>query len=171
MLKKIVIIPCLLIIGSLVIWWLAINPLRHQLPTLRQTININRGQLETLTQIANQKKQTSATEDKNHQSWELIKQTALPRGQELTLITSLENMAEKNNITQRLRLDESKAVPNNNWRQSEMFLELESSFANIIMYLKQLESLPYLITFKTIRLNQSGTNNVHVILGGQILWQ
>lgn len=169
--KKLLIIPLLLIIGSLIILWLVINPLRRELPILRHAINVNRGQLEAYARIMNQKDKVSEVSQKNQNYWEVVKQTALPRGQELDLITMLESLAEKQGVIQRLRLDESKPMANNDWRQSELFLELESSFVNIAKYLQQLEGLPYLLTLKTIRLNQAGDNNVHVILGGQILWQ
>ena len=93
--KKLLIIPLSLIISSLIILWLIINPLRHELPLLRQTININRGQMEAYLQTLNQKKQISGIDEKNQNNWTTVKQTALPRGQELDLITMLENLAEK----------------------------------------------------------------------------
>lgn len=145
-------------------------PAKNQLPQLRQTINERRGQLDAYLKI-NAKQKTLNPETSNNDSLQIIKQAALPQGKELELITSIEKLADQRRVTEKLRLDEGKPSGSNGWEKSLIYLEIHGSFASIVNYLRDLERLPYVLAFNSLKVSQAESPNIQAVVSGSVLWR
>lgn len=105
---------------------------------------------------------------------EKISQVFIPKKDTLQFITTLENIAAQNNVTQIIQVEginisdleqgtkEVKSLP--------IQLTLTGDFNSIVQYLNQLEALTYYINFNKLDLTGSGTS-VNLIISGLTYWQ
>lgn len=120
----------------------------------------------------------------------------LQRGQELSLITSLEEIANQNNLQQKMNIylsdskttntlpKENQTIDNNSF---PFQLTIDGNLINFLNYLNDLEKLNYYLNITSIKINQSqnplggfleveitslsSTDNVHIVLNGISYWQ
>lgn len=103
-----------------------------------------------------------------------ISQVFILKKETLTFISTLENMAAQNNVTQKIQLEgikisdleqETKEV-----KQLPIQLTLSGDFNNLVKYLNQLESLTYYINFNKLNFTGSGAS-VNLTISGLTYWQ
>ena len=103
-----------------------------------------------------------------------ISQVFIPKKETLKFISTLENMAAQNNVTQKIQLEgirisdleqETREV-----KQMPIGLSLSGDFNNIVKYLNQIESLSYYINFNKLTFTGSGLS-VSLTVTGITYWQ
>jgi Tfp pilus assembly protein PilO len=89
-------------------------------------------------------------------------------GQELKLITTLENLANKNNISQRI---DNSNIDSTGKQQILITLTISGDYEKVLTYLGDLEKLPYFITVSRLNIapivdrnNPTNTNQVSMNL-------
>lgn len=89
----------------------------------------------------------------------LIDQIFINKNRELEFITSLENEAAKNQITQKINLSSGQATENQEFKKSSLQLLTSGGFSSQLSYLTDLESLSYYINIKLLELTPASSNN------------
>jgi Tfp pilus assembly protein PilO len=77
----------------------------------------------------------------------------IKNGSELEFITSIENAAQANNLTQQIRLQPANAKITETIESVPMSVSLRGNFADILKYIQSLEKLNYYINISSINLN------------------
>lgn len=118
------------------------------------------------------------------------------RGQELSLITTLEEIANQNNLQQKMNiyLTDSKTAkapagnaPAADKNSLPFQLTIDGKLINFLNYLNDLEKLKYYLNITSIKINQSqtptagffetetpiisSTDNIHLVINGISYWQ
>lgn len=165
--KNLIIIAISLII-TFAIFFLIISPNINYIKTIKDQIKIEREGLEKRYQRIIYLRQ-NADKVKEIEQWLVILDDLfLITDQELKFITTLESVAEKNNVSQKINL---KSTNLNDPQQTTFPVVISANGAthNIISYLLAIEQLSYYINFNSLNINAKNTNNkLDVILNGEI---
>ncbi len=112
---------------------------------------------------------------------ELVKlnQIFINQNRELEFITTLEEIAAKNNINQKINLGAVSAAENQNFKKSTLQLYTSGSFTDQMNYLLSLEALNYYININSIDLNPSGitpngqsaSGGINMLINAETFWQ
>jgi len=94
----------------------------------------------------------------------------IKRGEELLLVTNLENLADKYNLTQQLDLGLTKTEINKNIIQVPFNFILEGTFDNFILYLTSLYQMPFNLTIQNIDIKQTQDKKLEIHLLGYTYW-
>lgn len=89
---------------------------------------------------------------------ELLDQIFINKNRELEFITSLENEANKNQISQKINLSASQQVENKNFQKTNLQLLTKGGFIKQLRYLMNLENLSYYINVKLLELFPASDN-------------
>jgi Tfp pilus assembly protein PilO len=81
----------------------------------------------------------------------------IKNGSELEFITSIENAAQANNLTQQIRLQPANAKITETIESVPMSVSLKGNFWDILKYIQSLEKLDYYININSINLNNPAT--------------
>lgn len=117
-------------------------------PTIKHIKELNRGTYELRLYLEKKHERTRNLRSSLKQIAEIKKETAdygrhlFRSGNELYLITTLENIANKNSVAQRIN---GSNLDNITANRLTMSFSLTGNYANILAYLNDLESLPYFI--------------------------
>lgn len=86
---------------------------------------------------------------------ELLDKVFVNQNRELEFITSLENEASKNQVSQKINLGPAQATENKNFRKINLQLLVSGGFVGQLKYLMDLESLSYYINIKSLELSST----------------
>ncbi|MBU0722272.1 hypothetical protein KKA93_02340 [Patescibacteria group bacterium] len=89
---------------------------------------------------------------------ELLDQIFINKNRELEFITSLENEANKNQISQKINLSAPQQVENKNFQKTNLQLLTKGGFIKQLRYLMNLENLSYYINVKLLELFPASDN-------------
>jgi len=147
---------------------------------------------ETLAKLENLEKTSQNKEEvqKNYQiikdNYAVLDQLIPKKGEELNFITTLEEIANDNNVQQKMNLLLAEAGQNKNTPANILpfQLTLDGNLYNILNYLNDLESNEFYLNINKIEINQNAspsqidqeqplilTNNIHLVLTGNSNWQ
>ena len=87
---------------------------------------------------------------------DLLDQIFINKNRELEFVTTLENKANKNKISQKINLGEPRATDNENFKKINIQLATTGDFSGQLKYLLDLESLNYYINMKSLEFYPSG---------------
>jgi hypothetical protein len=93
---------------------------------------------------------------------EFLNRIVMQKNRELEFITSLEDIAARYNLRQKIDIGNYQIMPGNNFSQMPLQLQLEGNFIDELAYLQELERLPVYINIK--HLNFTATGNVAATL-------
>lgn len=179
-----------------VVTFIFIVPNIKKIKAIAQEVTETEKQLQVLQKSGQNKKEAE-------QNYDLIKkdistlETIIPqRGQELSLITALEEMANQNNLQQKMNIylsdDKSAKNPPGNIQTTDknllpFQLAIDGNLINFLNYLNDWEKLNYYLNITSIKINQSqtpvvnfleaetpstsATDNIHVVINGISYWQ
>ncbi|MDD3284956.1 MAG: type 4a pilus biogenesis protein PilO [Patescibacteria group bacterium] len=82
------------------------------------------------------------------------------KDKEVEFITTLENIASKENIEQNIKITPPKDDKNNNYKKTQIQLTTSGNFENILNYLTELEKLKYYINIYSIDINKNQSNKI-----------
>lgn len=89
---------------------------------------------------------------------EQLDQIFINKNRELEFITSLENEANKNQVSQKINLNAPEKVENDNFQKTDLQLITNGSFIKQMQYLMSLENLRYYINVKLLELSLTSDN-------------
>jgi len=171
--KKILIsVTIVLSIIGLIVYFI-IWPTIKDIKTINYAVYLERLDLEKKYQKGQLLRTTIENFEKIKPEQDKLKNVFVIEGQELEFITSLEQIAEKNQVDQELKLATSDDVNRPSSYSLPLTLKINGSFIGILKYLRDLENLDYYFSINSITLDTESTNRVtddHIsaILSGNI---
>ncbi|HAH04536.1 MAG: hypothetical protein UV78_C0041G0008 [Parcubacteria group bacterium GW2011_GWA2_43_17] len=91
-------------------------------------------------------------------------------GDELSLVTKLEELADKFSLNQKLDLGVNNTALSGHIIQVPFNFVISGTFDNFLQYLKALHQMPYNLTIQNIDVKQSGDARLEVKLLGYTYW-
>lgn len=128
-------------------------------PTARDIYGINRDTIDLKTYLEKKYKSTLDLRQSAQQIGEIEKQAAIfsralyRRGDELRLITFLEDTAARHNLTQKIEAPDLGQTVS---QTIQLSLALEGQYQDILRYLSDLESSDYFLNTTRLRVNETG---------------
>ena len=131
-------------------------PSIREIKSLNEQIYAQRSELEKLYQKGQLLKQTLKEYEEIKPTTAALERIYIKRGEELSFITTLEAIANTNQLNQEIKLgtQDPKKLTN----QLPIQLEINGSLPKFIHYLASLEALDYYLNIDTLRLNSASRN-------------
>jgi Tfp pilus assembly protein PilO len=119
---------------------------------------------------------------------DMLDQIFINKNRELEFITTLENQANKNWVSQKINLSAPQEAENQNFQKTDLQLFTKGSFLGQLQYLLDLEYLSYYINVKLLELSAAGageqtktdsqeispspgeTNNINMYINADTYW-
>ncbi|MFH1583011.1 MAG: hypothetical protein ABIB72_01685 [Candidatus Falkowbacteria bacterium] len=141
----------LVIILSLI--YFIVIPTIKDIKTMGQTIEAQREDLEKKYIKGQSLRQLTENLSKIEPNLELLDQIFINKNRELEFITSLENEANKNQVSQKINLNAPEKAENQNFQKTSLQLVTNGGFIKQLKYLMSLENLRYYINVKLLELS------------------
>lgn len=161
-------------------------PTIKEIKTMGDSIEAQREDLENKYIKGQSLKKLTENLNKIEPKLELLNQIFINKNRELEFITSLENKANKNQISQKINLGNPEKTENKNFQKTNLQLFTKGGFIKQLQYLKDLEQLNYYINIKLLELspaaggepvktNSQGlptaeTNNLNMYIEANTYW-
>lgn len=88
----------------------------------------------------------------------------------LEFITTLEEVAVNNNVSQKINLMTDKALAENQYKKIPLQIMITGSYANALQYIIDLETLSYYVNISTIDINKQA-DSVSVQIAASTYWK
>ena len=154
----------IVIISSLV--YFIVIPTIREIKEMGNVINAQREDLEKKYIKGQSLRQLTENLSKIEPKLELLDQIFINKNRELEFITSLENEANKNQISQKINLSAPQKAENQNFQKTNLQLLTKGGFTKQLQYLVNLEHLSYYINVKLLELTP-GADGEPVKTNGQ----
>jgi hypothetical protein len=106
---------------------------------------------------------------------EKIKNIYVNINKELEFITTLEDIARKNNIKQKINLNQKQAQKVNNYQIIPIRLDSQGNFNDLLNYLAELETMQYFIIIANLEITKSAsfsnTNQINFLILADTYWK
>lgn len=126
-----------------------VMPTINDIIEMRNNINSQRMDLEKKYQKGQSLKQLNENINIIEPQLEKLNSLFIKPDEVLEFITTLENAANKNNIDQKINLDLSMGVDENDYKKTPVQIAAGGSFRDQLKYLSALESLNYYVNIKS----------------------
>jgi Tfp pilus assembly protein PilO len=166
--KIIVIIVGFLIFISLIIFLIVI-PTVNDILEIGKEIENQRIDLEAKYIKGQNLRQLTENLEKINSQLSKLEQIFISNNRELEFITTLEGVASKNSISQKINLGNQEDIANYDYKKTAIQLIAQSNFTNIINYLLDLESLEYYLNIKNIELTLASSKQGADVAPGAII--
>jgi len=141
----------LIIILSLI--YFIVIPTIKEIKAMGQAIEAQREDLEKKYIKGQSLRQLTENLSKIELKLELLDQIFINKNRELEFITSLENEANKNQVSQKINLSAPQKAENQNFQKTSLQLFTKGGFVKQLQYLLNLEHLSYYINVKLLELS------------------
>jgi len=128
-------------------------PTVREIKTMGDSIDAQREDLERKYIKGQSLKKLTENLNKIEPKLELLDQIFINKNRELEFITSLENKANKNQISQKINLKSPEKTENQNFQKTDLQLFARGGFIKQLQYLTDLEQLNYYINVKLLELS------------------
>ncbi len=163
-------------------------PTIAEIKSMGTAIEAQREDLEKKYLKGQSLKQLTENLSKIEPKLELLDQIFINKNRELEFITSLENEANKNQITQKINLNAPEKTENQNFQKTNLQLFTKGGFINQLHYLINLEKLSYYINIKLLEISPAAigkqnkadsqellpsageTNNLNMYINADTYW-
>lgn len=156
------------LIGTIAMFFLIIRPTIVYIKNTKEQIKIEREKLEKRYQRIIYLRKNAKDLKEIEQQLVVLDDLFLVSGQELKFITTLESIAEKNNISQKIDL---KSTDQNIQKKTALSFKISASGSarDIISYLIAIEQLSYYINFNSLNISsKSADKKLDAALDGEI---
>jgi hypothetical protein len=148
--------------------------------------NIISQKIDLQNKLINEKNLISLNEkiDKIKPQLDKFNQIFINQNRDLEFITTMEGIAEKNNISQKITFDPAAGITEQDHKKVLINFELSCDYANFIKYLDNLETLPYYINIykidiatgdsnfnQAIQYNLKPKNNINITMSADTFWK
>jgi Tfp pilus assembly protein PilO len=150
---------CLLLIGG--IFYFFILPQVQKIKETKNEIESRRFDLERKYIQGQNLKELSENIKTVQEKIPELEKIYIKKEDSLEFITTMENIAEKNGINQKLELnpaDETK-IEKGQYIESTLRISLSGHYLNVLSYLKDIETLRYCINIENLEINSSGNRS------------
>jgi len=156
-----IIITISLIIICVTVSTFLIYPSVFGIISISKEIEVERAGLEERYQEGMSIKRVYADYENIKNELSLMNSAILKVGEELKFITSLENIARDNNLTQKLDMDADSVKQFEGYQIMRISLSLNGSYEDLMNYLIQIEKMEYYINIDSIEMSggQPNTSN------------
>lgn len=144
----------LVIILSLI--YFIVVPTIKEIKTMGSAIEAQREDLEKKYIKGQSLRQLTENLNKIEPKLDLLNQIFINKNRELEFITSLENEANKNQVSQKINLSAPQKAENQNFQKTSLQLFTKGGFIRQLQYLVNLEHLSYYINVKLLELSLAG---------------
>lgn len=141
----------LIIILSLI--YFIVIPTIREIEDMGKSIEAQREDLEKKYIKGQSLRQLTENLAKIEPKLEQLDQIFINKNRELEFITSLENEANKNQVSQKINLNTPEKVENQNFQKTSLQLLTKGGFIKQLQYLMNLENLSYYINVKLLELS------------------
>lgn len=141
----------LIIILSLI--YFIVLPTIKEIKAMGNAIKAEREDLEKKYIKGQSLKQLTENLKKIEPKLELLNQIFINKNRELEFITSLENEANKNQVSQKINLSAPQQEKNQNFQKTGLELQTKGNFIKQLKYLSSLEHLSYYINVKFLEMS------------------
>ena len=158
-----------------------IYPAMHDILSAGREIAKQKDQLQKQQLQEHALKEVLASYRQYEPKIKFLNRIVLPKNRELEFITSLEDVAARHNLRQKIDIGNYQTLPGNNFSRMPLQLQLEGNFIDELAYLQELERLPVYINIKNLNFTavsvkaaaeQDGTNNtVGLAIVADTFWQ
>lgn len=166
--KKIIISITLILAGTAGIVYFIILPTIADINEIRKAVLIERTDLEKKYQRGQLLNKALEDFDTRKDEKEKLLSVFITEGQELEFITSLEQIAENNNIVQGLSLANGKQDNNQFYKTSILSVTAQGSFSDILEYLEDIKQLDYYYNIDELEIKSGANENVTLQFAGKI---
>lgn len=147
---------------------LIIYPAGHKILTIKNEIAAEKANLEKKLEMGlNAKKikeDLAAVENK----LSILDSIFIPKGEELTLLSSLEALAVKNNINVTLKPDFKGVSMAGNVIRTPLIISANGNFKNIMSFLNDLDGTAFYFISDQINLSKTDNDNINLTINGQV---
>lgn len=150
----------LAIILSLV--YFIVIPTVKEIKVINNAIEAERQDLEKKYVKGQSLKQLTENLNKIEPKLKLLDQIFINKNRELEFITSLENEANKNQVSQKINLSAPQPEANQNFQKTGLQLFTKGGFLKQLKYLLALERLSYYINVKLLELSPAGREPIKI---------
>lgn len=155
--------------------YLVILPTISEIKTIETEIEAQRSDLERKYIRGQSLKKLSQNLKKIEPNLAVFDQVFINQERALEFITTLEEIANRHNITQRLNLMTEKGVKGNDYTKTPLNFIIEGSFANVMAYLADIERLNYYININSMDIstikNEDGSTKLSVQILANTYWK
>lgn len=144
----------IVIISSLI--YFIVIPTIKEIRAMGSAIEAQREDLEKKYIKGQSLRQLTENLNKIEPKLELLDQIFINKNRELEFITSLENEANKNQVSQKINLSAPQKAENQNFQKTNLQLFTKGDFIKQLQYLMDLEGLSYYINVKILELSPAG---------------
>lgn len=155
-----VILIIILVVTLTFIFWPAIKEIKN----ISEKIYQERFELEKKYLAGQNLKKSVADYEKVKGHLEELETIFVKKEEELKFITSLENLAEKNQIEQKIILNIQKEETKNLSKTIPIQLNLRGNYLNLLEYLRDLEVLNYYINLKNVSFIKSDSKSSSALI-------
>jgi len=182
-LKKKIIISLIIFISLVfVIVYFVIFPAIKDINMIKTEIEFQRTELEKKYLRGQNLKNISEKLERAESKLHVLDQVFIQNNEDLKFITTLEEVASKNNISQKINLSASPYANNSFYKVFPLQLFSQGIFSNQINYLIALETLGYYLNIKSLELNSSArgpagsaenfrNNSLNFLISADTYWQ
>lgn len=154
----------LIIILSLI--YAIVIPTVREIKTMSDAIEAQRVDLEKKYIKGQSLRQLTENLEKIESKIELLDQIFINKNRELEFITSLENEANKNQISQKINLSAPGKAENKNFQKTNLQLFTKGGFREQLQYLTDIEHLSYYVNVKVLELSPSSAGGEPIKIDG-----
>lgn len=144
------------IFGTLIILlaliFLILNPAIKEIKAISKEIQTQKKEVEDLYLKGQFLEPTKKQYEKISSALPEPQKLFIIKEQELSLITALENIAQKNNLEQKITLQDIKNEDGSKSQNMSLTIKVNGNYPNLIKYLADLESLDYYININNLRI-------------------
>lgn len=138
---------------------LVIIPTIHDIKKISQAVYEERVDLERKYRRGQLLRETIKEFEKFQPQQGKLMDTFIVRGQELAFITTLEQIARQNNVTQDIQISFPEADNEKTFSEAPLTLSAQGSFSQIVEYMNNLERLNIYLIFSSLKMTAAGTQD------------
>jgi len=170
--KKLILIIAIILIMIGIMVLVFIQPFFYEIKNLTEKIEKEREEIEILYQKGKTLAQAKNELEEIEKNKALLEGVFLETGEELSFITSLEKIANKNNVFQEVVLEE-RGPFQNNFETLPISLSLKGNFDNFVKYFDELEKLDFYfnVNYLNIFALTSQDSQLGASLGAKTYWR
>lgn len=157
--RKIIIYLIIFLIATCSIIYFIILPTVNEIKRISNDIYLERVDLEKKYQRGQLLRVTIKNFETIKPKKSKLESVFINEGEELKFITSLEKIANDNNLNQEIKVQEKKIErQENNYYPLSLAISIRGEFINIMKYLQSLEKLNYYFNISAINIGADGQN-------------
>ncbi|MFA6526470.1 MAG: type 4a pilus biogenesis protein PilO [Candidatus Buchananbacteria bacterium] len=153
----------LLIMSALVIY-----PALHKILTIKNEISMEKANLEKKLEMGLNAKKIKEDLALVENKLSILDSIFIPKGEELTLLSSIEALASKNSVSVTLKPDFKGVSMAGNVIRTPLTISANGNFKNLMSFLNDLDGTAFYFISDQINLVKADKDNINLTVNGQV---